>query len=188
VSFPLSQLHTFKKPVPVRKGWVEDGIGYIPLTKGLLALVDPPWVPILEQWNWCAVLDVRSGEHYAKRLPSRSADLRRQHINMARVILGMDLYGSEILPDHINRIKLDNRSDNLRVATRAENQHNRGVQKNSSTGFKGVHFDKRFKRYYARIKVNGEYIHLGCYRTIQEAYARYCAAALELHGEFACAA
>ncbi len=165
-----------------------DGVGYIPLSRGLLALVDPDWVPILEQWNWCAVRDTRSGRFYAKRLPSRSSGLPRVHIHMARVVLGMDLHGMSLVPDHINKNGLDNRSLNLRLATNAENLRNRGLQKNSSTGFTGVYFDKRFNRYYARIKFNGEYRHLGCFRTAQDAHARYCEEAIKLHGEFYCAA
>lgn len=187
MSFPLSLLHTFKKLIPVRKGWVADGIGYIPLTKGLLAIVDPEWVPLLEQYNWCAVLDARSGGYYAKRTPSRSSGLPRQHINMARVILGMDLYSTDLVPDHINKNKLDNRSVNLRVATKAENLRNRGIQRNSTTGLTGAYLDKRWNRYTARIKFNRKYIHLGCFATAQEAHERYCEAARKLHGEFYCA-
>lgn len=183
MSFPLSLLHTFKKPIPVRKGWVIDGIGYIPLSKGLLAIVDPEWIPILEQWNWCAKLDARSGEHYAGRLSSRKLGPTR-YIHMARVILEMSIDDKEHVPDHINRNKLDNRTENLRVVTCTENLQNRGVQKNSSTGLKGVYFDKRFNCYYARIKVNGKFMHLGCRRTAQEAHELWCEAARKLRGEF----
>jgi hypothetical protein len=187
MSFPLSMLHTFKKPIPVRKGWVTDGVGYIPLTKGLLAIVDPHWVPVLEQWNWCAVLDARTGKYYAKRLSSRTLGPRK-HIHMARVILGMDYNGGILVPDHIHKNCLDNREASLRKATNAENMRNRGVQKNNSTGFKGVYFDKRNGWYYARIKHSGRYIHLGCRRTAEEASALYCEVAKKLHGEFYCAA
>jgi hypothetical protein len=188
MSFPLSLLHTFKKPIPVRKGWVTDGIGHIPLTQGLLALVDPSWVPLLERWNWCAVLDARSGEHYAKRVSSRSEGLPRKHIHMARVVLGMGLYGTDFVPDHINRNKLDNRRENLRESTNAENLRNRGVQRNSTTGFTGVYLDKRWNRYTAKIKFNRKYVHLGCFATAEEAHARYCEEARKLFGEFYCAA
>jgi hypothetical protein len=180
-------LHTFKKPIPVRKGWVIDDIGYIPLSKGLVAIVNPHWVPFLEQWNWCAKLDARSGTHYAGRMRSRKLGPTR-YIHMARVILGMSLDDKEHVPDHINKNKLDCRVENLRVATLAENQRNQGIQKNNSTGFTGVYFDKRFNRYYARIKFNGKYTHLGCYKNAEEAHARYCEEARKLFGKFYCAA
>ena len=186
MSFPLSLLHTFKKPTPVRKGWVDDGVGYIPLTKGLAAIVDPEMVPILEQHNWFAKLDVRSGEHYAGRWPSRSSGSRK-YIHMARIVLGLSVDDIDFVPDHINRDKLDNRRSNLRVATHVENLRNRKVQCNSHTRLKGAFFDKRNSWYYGRIKVNGKLVHLGCRRTAQEAHELYCAAARKLHGEFYCA-
>ena len=186
MSSPLSLLHTFKKPIPVRKGWIEDGVGYISLTKGLVAIVDPEMVSILEQHNWFAKLDVRSGEHYAGRFPSRSLGPRR-YIHMARVVLGMSIEDKTVEPDHKNKNKLDNRRENLRESTRAENLRNRRLQRNSSTGFKGVYFDKRNNWYYARMKMNGKFIHLGCRRTAQEAYELRCEAARKLHGEFYCA-
>jgi len=40
--------------------------------------------------------------------------------------------------DHINRIKHDNRVENLRWASQFENQHNTGMQKNNTTGYKNI--------------------------------------------------
>lgn len=106
---------------------------------------------------------------------------------MARVVLEMDMDTEEVLPDHINKNKLDNRRSNLREATPSENLCNRRLQRNSFTGFKGVYFDKRNDWYYARIKMNGKFVHLGCRRTAQEAHELYCESARKLHGEFFCA-
>jgi hypothetical protein len=103
---------------------------------------------------------------------------------MARVVLGMSLDDKENVPDHINRNKLDNRQGNLRIITSAQNLLNRGVQKNNSTGFKGVYFDKRFNLYYARIKVSGKSVHLGCRRTAQEAHELWCEEARKIRGDF----
>ena len=47
--------------------------------------------------------------------------------------------------DHINGNGLDNRKFNLRLCTRTQNNQNRRTNKNSSTGFKGVQYDKRRK-------------------------------------------
>lgn len=179
-------LHTYRKPIPVRKGWISDGVGYIPLTKGLVAIVDPEMVPILEQWNWFAKLDARTGEHYAGRWSSRKKGSRK-YIHMARVVLGMSIEDQSALPDHKNRNKLDNRKDNLRESTHVENLRNRRVQKNNISGFKGVYYSKRFDRYDAKIKVNGKFKYLGRRRTGLEAHELYCEAARKLHGEFYCA-
>lgn len=166
-----------------RKGWIEDGVGYIPLTKGLVTIVDPDMVPVLEQWNWFAKVNGQDHDHYAGRHTLRSIGPQK-YVPMARVILGMDIYDKSVFPDHKNGNKLDNRRTNLRVATHTENMRNRRVQDSNPFGLKGVCFDKRKNWYYARMRVNGRQIHLGCRRTAQEAHELYCAKAKELYGDF----
>lgn len=63
--------------------------------------------------------------------------------------------------DHINRCRLDNRIANLRPATNAENQQNRGVGVNSTSGVTGVSFYKRTGMWRAHITVSGKNVHLG---------------------------
>lgn len=86
--------------------------------------------------------------------------------------------------DHENLVKNDNRWDNLRLATRTNQQHNRAARKDNPTGLKGVTFLKATGRYRARIVVKGVDRYLGDYATAQEAHERYCEEAAKLHGEF----
>jgi len=58
--------------------------------------------------------------------------------------------------DHINNNKLDNRLLNLRWATRKEQNDNRKIQKNNTSGFKGVYYDKHCQKWEARLMVNGK--------------------------------
>lgn len=88
--------------------------------------------------------------------------------------------------DHINRVKNDNRFANLRLATRAQNAKNVGITRRNTSGFKGVSWHNRGRYWAASIKVDGEFRHLGCFASAEEAYAAYSAAAKELHGEFHC--
>jgi hypothetical protein len=88
--------------------------------------------------------------------------------------------------DHINRVRHDNRFENLRLATRSENSQNGPKKSTNTSGFKGVHWHKRSRAWVARIMVERDEIHLGSFRTREEAYAAYVAAAKEFHGEFHC--
>ena len=64
--------------------------------------------------------------------------------------------------DHINQNRLDNRIDNLRVVDQKENQRNRRLSKNNTSGVCGVGWLKVEGKWGAQIKVNGKVIRLGC--------------------------
>ena len=83
--------------------------------------------------------------------------------------------------DHINRIKTDNRIANLRDVSRAENEWNSGKQVNNTSGYPGVYWDKRRKKWHTRIKVYGKNVHLGLFDTLEAANAAYMAAKEKLH-------
>lgn len=87
--------------------------------------------------------------------------------------------------DHVNGNPLDNRRENLRSCTRTENVHNTRMNHDNKSGFKGVYWNKRAKKWYAQIANNGKHHHLGTFNTAQEAAVAYNAVAHELHGEFA---
>ena len=86
--------------------------------------------------------------------------------------------------DHANGIKADNRIANLRLATPTQNQQNKA---GSGQYPKGVTWrNRKSKPWQAKIRVNGERIHLGSFATMEKAAEAYQQAALEHHGEFAC--
>lgn len=87
--------------------------------------------------------------------------------------------------DHINGIKTDNRFINLREATHSQNSFNRKIDKDSSTGFKGVCFNKATGKYRSFIHVNRKQLFIGGFNSAQEAHDAYCQKALEHYGEFA---
>ncbi len=87
--------------------------------------------------------------------------------------------------DHINGNKLDNRIDNLRPATRAQNIVTEGVRKNNTSGFKGITWEPQNRLWRARIGNGERRVNLGRFKRIEDAYAAYCVAAKAMHGEFA---
>lgn len=91
--------------------------------------------------------------------------------------------------DHRNVVPGDDRIDNLREATRAQNHQNIGLRSDNTSGFKGVSFDRINRKWVARIRVPaGRYKNLGRFPTPDEAHEAYIDAARDLYGEFARAA
>lgn len=86
--------------------------------------------------------------------------------------------------DHINRIKSDNRIENLRASNHSQNQMNTHARENQS-GFRGVRFVAKTGRWAARIYQNGREIRIGTFSTPEEASAAYEAEAKKLFGDFA---
>lgn len=86
--------------------------------------------------------------------------------------------------DHINGNPSDNRWCNLREATPSQNQRNHRISSRNTSGFKGVHRTANGK-WRAMIRHGGKKVHIGIYDKPDEAYAAYCEAAKEKHGEFA---
>lgn len=73
--------------------------------------------------------------------------------------------------DHINRNKADNRLCNLRAVTKSQNQWNRGLQKNNTSGVSGVSWCSFTSRWAVTIKVGGSKHRLGRYDTLFDAAA-----------------
>jgi hypothetical protein len=102
--------------------------------------------------------------------------------SLHRIIMG-DPTGQCI--DHINRDRLDNRRQNLRIATRSQNECNKGLISTNKSGFKGVFFDKRAQKWRAEIRIDGKLIYLGLYKHKIKAAMIAAIARIVAHGKFA---
>jgi hypothetical protein len=86
--------------------------------------------------------------------------------------------------DHIDMNKTNNKFDNLRVASMAQNQANTRVRKSNKSGFKGVYLDKKTNKWISRIRIPGHRILLGYFDTASAAGAAYAEVAKSHFGEF----
>lgn len=92
---------------------------------------------------------------------------------------------NNLVVDHIDGNGLNNRRDNLRLATQRQNICNKSIQRNNTTGYKGVHFHKKAKKYTVSFKINGRSLYGGIFVNIIEAAKRYNELAIKYYGEFA---
>ena len=121
--------------------------------------------------------------------PRRSVHLGR--INGKKKTKSICLH-HEILPnkkgfwvDHIDRNKLNNTRENLRYVTPQQSNFNKGAQRQKMGIYKGVHWNKKDKRWRAEICVNRKIMHLGNYLDEYEAHLVYTLASKKYFGEFA---
>lgn len=93
--------------------------------------------------------------------------------------------GDGYVVDHKNRRRFDNRKCNLRAATKQQNNINRTAGRNNRLGVKGVSYNKRNRRYEARISVGGRRMYLGSDATLDGAREIRERAEKDIFGEFA---
>lgn len=71
--------------------------------------------------------------------------------------------------DHINGDKTDNRASNIRAVTEAENMRNRAISKNNASGFMGVSWDGRRRKWAAYVTADGRKRTIGRFNELSDA-------------------
>jgi hypothetical protein len=132
----------------------EPSYRFIPLTQGKFAIVDAADFDWLNQWRW----------HFHNGYATRR--IGTIHVSLHRFILSAP-NGTAV--DHINRIRLDCRRFNLRLANQQTNCRNRSLSTRNTSGFTGVGWNKKLKKWKADIVVDGKHIHLGFHNLKEDA-------------------
>ena len=153
---------------------------FIPLTQGKFAIVDDEDFERINQYKWQAVR--HKDTFYAARNKWNSTTKRMKLIYMHRQILHL-LIGTEC--DHKNHNGLNNRKQNLRAATTAQNRYNQLPRKNGTSKLKGVYWDKNGHKWHAKITKDSKSLYLGLFVNESDVADAYDKMAKRLFGEFA---
>jgi len=139
------------------------GIGYT--QKGEEFWFDLEDYNIIKNYNW------RIHKKYVEAYVPMSNP--RRQICMHRLVMGLDneVYDYTKDVDHIKtEHKFDNRKSNLRVVNKRENNCNRVLQKNNTSGYSGIYWAKDRNKWRVRININGKRMLFSC-DNLEEAYS-----------------
>lgn len=141
----------------------------IKLTQGKYAIVDDEDFDLLNTYSWSFHRASGSKKFDGKGgyAISHAKTKGSQKIYMHRFIMNVSK-GQEI--DHINRNKLDNRKNNLRVTSRSINQFNQDVRRDNSSGYTGVSLQSGNKNLW-RARLSTKLI--GVYKNKEDAHKSY---------------
>jgi hypothetical protein len=150
----------------------------IPLGEGEWTILDAEDYYRLNNFKW--FLTGRLHKFYAAR--TIKIDGRTKITRMHRDIMNPP---DNLVVDHINSDGLDNRRQNLRLATKSQNGCNSRKRKNTSSIYIGVHLRKKQNLWETDIRHNGKRIWLGSFKNEIDAARARDRAAIKYHGEFA---
>jgi hypothetical protein len=93
------------------------------------------------------------------------------HQLVAMAFLNHKPNGINLVVNHINFNKLDNKLDNLEIITQRENTNKKHLK--STSKYVGVSLNKRDMNWRATIRINGKKTHLGMFKNEYDAHLAY---------------
>jgi hypothetical protein len=149
--------------------------------KGLIAIVDDIDADLSELKWYPNVCQNTTYVYRHARYCENPTPIHR--VILARMLQRELSKGEDV--DHINNNGLDNRRENLRLASPRQNGFNKRISRHNTSGYKGVSWEKAKNKWQAYIKPNRKMISLGRFDSIVDAARAYNVAAREHFGEFA---
>lgn len=147
--------------------------------KGKSVVIARQWLDEVSKYTWRAVPGVNTTYAYTQiTIGDGEQTSLAMHDLIMRPPKGMKV-------DHIDGDGLNNEPSNLRVVTHSQNMMNRRPNRNSSSKYKGVSWDKRHQKWKAKIRYNNKIIHLGSYDDEETPARVYDVFAIKYHGEYA---
>lgn len=156
----------------------------VQLSDGTVVQVSPEDLAWVSRFRWRRRVrqDGRVSILACINLRDASGRAFQKNMYLGRMLLG--LIDPTLHVDHINGDTLDNRRENLRLATAQQNTCNRGPQRSNTSGYVGVATVRR-GRYRAYVRERGKLVHLGYFSDPIEAAKARDRRASEVYGEFA---
>lgn len=170
---------TFKKSHGIK---IVGNVCIIPLSGGKTSICDKSDFKIISKHIWYAAKSANSDDLFYAYSNVKLKSGEKRTIKMHRIIL--DLKESEIA-DHKNHDGLDNRRENLRMCSLSQNAYNKRIQRNNSSGYVGVHWMEKIKKYEAYFWINKKKHKVGYFKDLEEAVFERNKAVKTHHGEFA---
>lgn len=152
-SVQLKQRKQFKcvKCPPDYDFKVDNGTAVGILPDGTAFKIDAEDIPLVSRYWWH-----KESDGYIISNDNKPA------LRLHNFIIGFNpSENKRFVVDHINRDACDCRKSNLRIVTAQQNAMNTSIIRSSSTGLRGVTFDKKRKKYISRIGLNDKRIYLG---------------------------
>jgi hypothetical protein len=129
--------------------------------------------PMFNKYGYEIVNLYKNGKRCAKTI----------HRIVAKTFLSIENFENKQI-DHIDGNRKNNFFLNLRECTSQQNNFNRGKNKNNKSGYKGVGYDKKARKWVARICENRKEKYLGSFQTKEEAHEAYKQKAKKIHGHY----
>ena len=157
----------------------------IPLSRGLVSIIDAKNWDLVKDKKFHARYDKKAKKFYGQTCKKVRVEgkIHSYYTQLHRLIMG--LTDPSIQCDHKNNDGLDNREQNLRVASNSQNCANCKKQEGRSSKYKGVYWRANRNHWVAQVVCDGKRYHLKCHKDEEAAARAYDKKALEVFGEFA---
>ena len=154
----------------------EGLVSFIHLNKDLKTTIDTKHLQaVIEHGRWGAIKPTKQSGYYVI--------CKKTKKYLHRLILELEGIELKEHTDHRDHQPLNNTISNLRPCTRSENFQNKSTAKTSTSKYLGVcrRSDTTFQ---SMIKTNGKMVHLGMYKSEEEAALVYNMASMISFGQF----